>query len=80
MLYILGLSELNFAQPSILILNFLFCRLHVESSRSLYGLLWESSPLPHQKKDSMWSPHGVQWSLCGVVESTWSLGKLYGGG
>ena len=63
MLYILGLSELNLAQPSILILNFLFCRLHVESSRSLYGLLWESSPSPTKKRSS-----------CGVhVESTKTL-------
>jgi hypothetical protein len=23
--------------------------------------------------ESTWSPHGVQWSLCGVMESTWSL-------
>ena len=52
MLYILGLSELNLAQPSILILKFLFCRLHVESSRS-------PAPPPPQKGlhvESTWSP------------------------
>ena len=56
MLYVLGLIELNLAQPSILILTFLFCRLHVESSGSPAG----NQPLPHQRKglhvDSMWSP------------------------
>ena len=66
MLYILGLSELNLAQPSILILKFMFCRLHVESSRS-------PAPLPPKKGlhvDSTWSP----------VKSMWSPPKLYGGG
>ena len=35
-------------------------------------------PLPHQKKDSMWSPHGVQWSLCGVHRNSMGEGKVHG--
>ena len=77
MLYILGLSELNLAQPSILILKFLFCRLHVESSGSPCGVLQESvwtplgvQPLPHQKKEFMWSP-------CGVHQNSMGEGKVH---
>src|SRR5882762_6962712 len=52
------------------------CGLHVDSMWSSCGVHRSTN----QKCDflvlhveSMWSPHGVLWSLCGVVESTWTL-------
>jgi hypothetical protein len=44
------------------------CKVHVESR----GVHPKKVNFPHHV-ESTWSPHGVQWSLCGVMESTWSL-------